>query len=212
MRLSQRAVLFAFFALLAICVAQAQAGPSPRIVYSDLESGPNTGGEAGEGAIVTIYGSGFGATRGTSTVTVGGGQVANYRTWSDSKIAFRLGSAAVTGQIVVNVSGAASNGVPFTVRTGRIYFVSTTGNDSRNGTSGHAWRTLARAKTSMKAGDIVYVMNGVTETSFSANLVGASGKPMAIVAYPGATVTIGSATGSGVTVPTGGYNYWVLAG
>ena len=32
---------------------------APRLYYSDLESGPNSGGENGAGAIVTIYGSGF---------------------------------------------------------------------------------------------------------------------------------------------------------
>ena len=68
----------------------AQAAP-PRIFFSDLESGPNTGGQNNNGVWVTIWGKGFGATQGTSTVTVGGGAVANYPLWSDGKIIFQLG-------------------------------------------------------------------------------------------------------------------------
>ncbi len=39
-------------------------GPAPiaglRLFFSDLESGPNTGGQNGKGAFVTLYGNGFG--------------------------------------------------------------------------------------------------------------------------------------------------------
>jgi len=45
----------------------------PRIFFSDLESGPNTGGQNNKGVWVTIWGKGFGAERGRSTVTIGGG-------------------------------------------------------------------------------------------------------------------------------------------
>src|SRR5207253_2293362 len=59
-----------------------QAGPPapaqtpPRIFFSDLDSGPNTGGQKNHGAWVTIWGKGFGAERGASTVTIGGGAAA----------------------------------------------------------------------------------------------------------------------------------------
>ena len=43
------------------------------IFFSDLDSGPNTGGQKNHGAWVTIWGKGFGAERGGSTVTIGGG-------------------------------------------------------------------------------------------------------------------------------------------
>jgi len=42
---------------------------SPVLFYSDLESGPNTGGENNHGAFVTVYGDGFGNTQGGSTVS-----------------------------------------------------------------------------------------------------------------------------------------------
>src|ERR1041385_5693141 len=73
----------------------------PHIFFSDLESGPNTGGQDNHGVWVTIWGKGFGAERGRSTVTVGGGAAAEYPIWSDTKITFQLGPAARTGDIVV---------------------------------------------------------------------------------------------------------------
>ncbi len=85
MTLSNRAVSCVVFALLAsltmVTGAQAQTAPAPRVFYSDLESGPNTGGQNGQGAFVTIYGNGFGATRGSSVVTVGGIAAHAYPTW-----------------------------------------------------------------------------------------------------------------------------------
>ncbi len=97
-------------------------GPAPipglRIFYSDLTSGPNTGGENGKGAFVTIYGNGFGATQGSSNVTVGGSKADSYPIWSNTRITMQLGSAAATGDIVVHVPSrrATSNGAAFTVR------------------------------------------------------------------------------------------------
>src|SRR3954468_9563431 len=75
----------------------------PRIFFSDLESGPNIGGQKNQGAWVTIWGKGFGAERGASTVTIGGGAAAEYPIWTDNKITFQLGPAAKTGDIVVSV-------------------------------------------------------------------------------------------------------------
>src|ERR1700704_1065963 len=124
-------------------LAQAQ---SPRIIFSDLQSGPNSGGFNNKGAIVTVYGFGFGASRGASSVTIGGAGADNYLLWSDTRVSFHLGSAAVSGNIVVNVAGAASNGAAFTVRPGRIYFVSPTGNDANAGTATAPWHSVVKAK------------------------------------------------------------------
>ena len=99
-----------------------QSAP-PSLFFSDLESGPNTGGQNNKGVWVTIWGKGFGATQGTSTVTVGGGAVDNYPLWSDSKITFQLGAAAVSGSIVVNVAGiGSSNGLPLHRPAGQHLF------------------------------------------------------------------------------------------
>jgi hypothetical protein len=212
--------------------AQAAA---PRIFFSDLESGPNTGGRNNNGVWVTIWGKGFGAERGRSTVTIGGGAAADYPVWSDTKATFQLGPAARSGEIVVNVSEsgqggrrtAMSNGLPFTVRRGKIFFVATGGNDRHSGSFTAPWRSITRAKDSMSAGDVTYIENGVTqgrEDSYTAYLSmdrdggGNSGKPRApkaLVAYPGATVTIGVARGLeyGLRTPNiaAREDYWVIS-
>lgn len=192
----------------------------PRIIFSDLQSGPNSGGASNKGAVVTIYGFGFGATRGTSSITIGGAAADNYLQWSDTKVSFQLGNSAVTGNIVATVSGVASNGMPFTVRPGKLYFVSPTGADTNAGTFTAPWHSVVKAKNAAVAGDVIYLMNGVNQTaleSSSASLAltksGTSSLPIALVAYPGATATIGSATGQSYGIrTTAAANYWVLAG
>src|SRR5437660_3347935 len=173
----------------ASALAQARA---PRIIFSDLQSGPNSGGPNNKGAIVTVYGFGFGASRGTSSLTIGGATADNYLQWSDTRVSFQLGNAAVSGNIIVNVAGAgASNGVPFTVRTGRIFFVSPTGSDANAGSFTAQWHTVVHAKNMAAAGDIVYLMNGVNATaldSSSSTLVlaksGSSNHPITMVGHP----------------------------
>ncbi len=213
---------FACFALLA---SSALALPrSPRIFYSDLDSGPNTGGQADQGAFVTIYGKGFGADRGSSTVSVGGKLVAGYPVWTDSKITFQLGPAAQTGKIVVTAGGQASNSIPFTVRSGKIYFVANSGSDHGSGSFNSPWKTVVKAVRSTGPGDIVYLMDGVDQASvddydacLSIHHAGAPGRPKALVAYPGARATIGTDDGTpyGLRTPDiegGPYSYWTIAG
>ena len=144
------------FVLLAASAAFAQSLP-PTIFYSDLTSGPNTGGQSNAGAFVTIHGKGFGSSQGSSTITTGGGIAASYEVWSDSAVTFQLGSSAKTGSIVIKVGGLTSNGVPFTVRAGNIYFVSNNGSDGHSGSYTSTWRTITHAVNTMQAGDIVYV-------------------------------------------------------
>jgi hypothetical protein len=216
-----------FSLLLTAAFACAQAAP-PRIFFSDLDSGPSTGGQNNNGVWVSIWGKGFGATQGTSTVTVGTGAVANYPLWSDGKIIFQLGANAKTGNIAVNVSGVgSSNGLPFTVRTGNIFFVATTGNDANIGSFASPWKTIVKAKNTIAAGDTAYIEDGVSQTSeddFTAYLSmdnqgasnsGIAGAPKALVAYPNATVTVGVAGGLhyGIRTPNIGTDedYWTIS-
>jgi hypothetical protein len=211
----------ALVSILAPAFVAAQTIP-PRIFFPDLTSGPNTGGQYNKGAFVTIWGKNFGASQGTSTVKIGAGLADNYPIWSDTKITFQLGSAATTGNIVVTTSAGSSNGVSFTVRSGNIYFVSTTGNDSNNGSYTSPWKTIPNAKNTMAAGDIAYVMNGVSQTSvddYNADLSirtgGTSSSPIALVAYPGAVATIGNSTAAyAIRTPavSGTKDYWVISG
>lgn len=201
---------------------------SPSLFFSDLESGPNAGGQNNKGVWVTVWGKGFGATQGTSIVTVGGGAADNYPLWSDTKITFQLGAAAASGSIVVNVSGiGSSNGLPFTVRAGNIFFVATTGNDANVGSFASPWKTILKAKNTIAAGDTAYLQDGVAQTSqdnFTAYISmdnngssnsGTAGAPKALVAYPGATVTVGVAGGLAYAIRTPNIgtdeDYWVIS-
>ncbi len=209
-------------ALLVFAISTAVAQSSyPHISFTDLQSGPVTGGLNNHGAIISVYGYGFGPSRGTSSITVGGVAAANYLQWSDKKISFQAGSTTPIGKIVVNVAGlGASNSVTFTVRAGQIHFVATTGSDSNTGTISAPWHTIAHAKSSSTAGDITYVMNGVSETgldnssaSVAVAKAGTTTAPIAIVAYPGATATIGSASGHSYGLrTTASAGNWVVAG
>ncbi len=213
--------------LLSTVLLSAQATP-PRIFFSDLESGPNSGGQNNSGVWVTVWGKGFGVTQGASTVTVGGGAVASYPLWSDGKIIFQLGSNAKTGSITVNVSGVGtSNGLPFIVRAGNIFFVSTAGNDGNTGSFVSPWNTIVHAKNTIAAGDTAYIEDGVAQTSqdnFTAYLSmdnngasnsGTATAPKALIAYPNATATVGVAGGLhyGIRTPNIGTSedFWVIS-
>jgi N-acetylneuraminic acid mutarotase len=76
------------------------------------------------GTSVTIMGTSFGATQGTSTVTLNNASVP-VTTWNDTQIVVTVPSGATTGNVVVTVNGVASNGVSFVVQPGS--FVATTG-------------------------------------------------------------------------------------
>jgi uncharacterized protein (TIGR03437 family) len=200
---------------------------APRVFYTDLTSGPKSGGQNNAGAFITIYGRNFGAVRGSSTVTIGGGPAASYTAWADTKVTIQLGAAAVTGNLVVTTPAGPSNSVPFTVRTGTIYFVATNGSDSSSGKYNAPWQTLMQARGKMQPGDVTYVMNGVAQTAddgsgWNTSLLlrsgGTAAAPMAFVVYPQATATIGSVSGPPTGVRSapdgsGGFpNYWVFAG
>jgi len=66
------------------------------------------------GQSVTINGSNFGSTQGSSTVKFNG-TTASPTSWSSTKIVAPVPSGATTGNVVVTVSGSASNGKNFTV-------------------------------------------------------------------------------------------------
>jgi len=164
----------------------------PIIFYSDLISGPQTGGLNNKGVFVTIVGKNFGALQGTSTITVGGGAVDNYPVWSDTKVSFQLGASAATGNIVITVDSVASNGIAFTVRAGNIYFIDDTGNDEADGSVANPWLDFENIHTNLVAGDTLYWRAGTwTGFRFQATTpTGTVASPIALVAYPGETVNI----------------------
>jgi hypothetical protein len=69
------------------------------------------------GTQITITGSGFGASAGSSTVKFNGLATtpdANSK-WSDTQITIDVPSGATTGNLIVNVNGVDSNALAFTV-------------------------------------------------------------------------------------------------
>jgi hypothetical protein len=213
---------------------------SPRIFFSDLDSGPNSGGESVSGfsgAYVTLYGNFLGSSQGTSTVTWNGlnclrvlPATGSYTGWGMpyfwyQKIIVQLGSSCTTGtgNFVVTTSAGTSNGVSFTIRSGHIYFVSTSGSDSNSGSATSPWATLTNARNNMVAGDTTYLENGVQQNSLdnysaalSISTAGSSGNPQAVVGYPGAAagINVNNSQFYGVRIPNIGIDgsYWTFAG
>ncbi len=68
------------------------------------------------GTLVTISGTSFGGTQGSSTVTFNG-TAATPTSWSDTSIVAPVPAGAATGNVVVTVNGRASSGVRFIVGT-----------------------------------------------------------------------------------------------
>ena len=87
--------------------------PLPATAPSISNLSPNNGQV---GTSVTITGTNFNATQGTSTVTFNG-TAATPTSWSATSISAPVPSGATTGPVVVTVNSQASNGVTFTLNT-----------------------------------------------------------------------------------------------
>jgi hypothetical protein len=198
---------FAAVALLASCTFTYPVRTSPpHVRFLDVESGPNGGGENGDGTILTIYGDRFGETQGRSRVTIGGAEVARYLRWSDSEISVAIGGAARSGPVIVDTFWGASNvDDEFTVRSGQIRCVSTDGSDGGSGSWGGCWRTVGYAIANAEPGDIVYVRDGVSENEMIyVDDAGTEELPIAIVGYPGESARIGRVEVRNIDIdPTG---------
>ncbi len=126
------------------------------------------------GASVTITGTNFGSTQGTSTVKFNG-TTATTTSWSATSIVARVPTGATTGNVVVTVSNHASNGMNFTV----VPAPSITSLSPTSGAEGTSV-TITGANFGTSQGTRTVKFNGTT-----------------------ATPTSWSATSIGVPVPTG---------
>ena len=114
---------------------------APVCLFTDVTSGPATGGEGGNGIYLTIFGKNFGSSQGSSTVTVNGKAVAQYLMWSHNynstaldAIGVQISSATTgTGSVVVTTSDGSCSNLSFKVRTGKIYFIGPTADTSSPG-------------------------------------------------------------------------------
>ncbi len=205
------AIITVAVVVISFVAAKSVQASGPVIFYSDLTNGPKIGGQDDKGAFVTIWGKNFGTMRGSSYVTIGGGQADNYPVWSDTKITFQLGTNAVTGNIIVVVDGASStygddyDGV-FTVNAGRIFFVNGEANIGGSGAYESPWTTPASFVSQIQPGDICYFRAGSYTGNYGSGSPhsfwldvgesGSNGLTVGFVAYPGETVTF---TSSGQT-------------
>ena len=160
--------------------------PTPNITSLS----PNSGAV---GASVTISGTNFGASQGTSTVTFNG-TLATPTSWTTSSIAVPVPAGATTGSVVVTVGGIASNGVSFNIlptptitsltpasgAIGTPVTIAGTNFGGSQGTSTVTFNGLTATPTSWSAtsiaapvpngattGNVVVTVNGVASNGFS---------------------------------------------
>lgn len=123
-----------------IDVCAASCSDQPKILYTDIFSGPNSGGENNNGAYLSIFGKNFGINSGLGTTTkvyINGVEVADYKYLGASKglpsiqqLSVQVGQVS-SGIVQVEVDGISSNSDhSFTVQPGNIYYVSLSGSDA----------------------------------------------------------------------------------
>lgn len=181
------ACLFSALMATRIC-AGAQA--TPLVLYTDLLSGPNTGGENNKGAYLSIFGKNFGSSAGMSTSTkvfVGGVEAAEYRYLGPSmgrtdiqQITVQIGmlgnpKPGIPLPVEVQVGGVKSKSFgpqTFTVNPGRILFVSLAGDDATAvaGDIKHPWRYMQTPESTIthstgvwgaaRQGDVIVMRGG----------------------------------------------------
>ena len=152
-------VILGSILLLTVAVHRGTLAATPIVLYTDIVSGPNSGGENNKGAYLSIFGVNFGvpADLGTKTkVYINNVEVDNYRYLGASKgradiqqITVQIGAignptAGVALPVKVTAGGVNSNtDKTFMVNPGRILFVdNVSGNDATAAANdiAHPWR------------------------------------------------------------------------
>jgi hypothetical protein len=196
--------------------------PTPSVTSLAPTSGP-------VGTTVTIAGTNFGATRGTSTIAFNG-TVATPTTWSATSIGVPVPAGATTGNIVVTVGGVASNGVTFTIATltpnvtnlaptsgpvGRLVTVTGTNFGATKGTSTVAFNGTAATPTTWSATSIVVsVPAGATTGSVLVTVggVASAGVPFTVMPTPTVTSLAPSSGPVGTAMTIAGTNFSAVEG
>lgn len=200
----------------------------PVLRFSDLISGPDTGlGDGlGSGVVVTVWGQGLGETEGRVVFTDAAGathDAAHVYYWKRAdgalpsgpadlwsshrmqEIAFSIPDAADgPGTIHVEVDGAPSNSLPFTVRAGRIFHVSASGSDGADGSGGAPWASAEHALDEAPAGSTIYLHDvAVGSDSSFRGLYWNNGSAsstreaqFAVVSFPGTRPTVTAQQGA----------------
>lgn len=183
----------------------ASAAPAPSILFADVASGPVTGGPGNRGTPISIFGKGFGSAKGTSTVTIGGVEVAGYTAWGQNNanntrldmITVQPGASVTGGPIVVTVGGLASNGdVRFQKNGGKVLYLAPAGSDGGSCTESGPCKSVLHALSSARSqpGDIILVRGGNYDESEmwirdNMGMSGTAAQHKTVKAYPGETAT-----------------------
>lgn len=171
----------------------------PRILFTDVDAAPVTGGPSNLGAPIAIFGTGFGSERGTSRVLIGGVEVASYLVWGQHNahnkvldmIAVQPGPRVTSGPIVVSVNGQDSNTeFSFVKNDASIYYLAPSGSDGKCFITSPC-ATVLHAVQIMKPGDMLLIKQGTYaegEIWIRAPLGGTLAQRKVIKAYPGEDV------------------------
>jgi len=183
---------------------------TPTIFFSDIVTGPNTGGENNLGAYLTLFGRDFGATQDTSQVTINGVPVAAVKQWSANKVTVQPGPAVTSGVIGITVgaNSYSDSAITFTVVPGKIFFVSLSGSDF-SGQANNINRPFRKINAVIDSpkfgpGDHIVVRGGIWSDIYArygsffsiAHKSGAASAPMVIMGYPTETVLLTRTTQS----------------
>ena len=203
------------------------AQSQPALFFSDLTWGPKTGweGSATKGAAVTIWGNNLGSSGtvnacGQALASSDSSTVAEWNATTNPTVPRGLGritfwlnssmSATCSEGISVTANGSTSNALPFAIASGKIYFVSTSGSDSNNGSystqgsgSNGPFRHVYKFNPANGLGDTQYIMyvRGGTYGASSGEMdpngcgggdlvelcgsMGSASAQKALIAYPG---------------------------
>jgi carbon monoxide dehydrogenase subunit G len=185
--------------------------PTPDITNLSPSSGP-------VGTAVTITGTNFGATQGTSTLTFNG-KTATPTSWSATTVQAAVPTSATTGPVVLTVNGVASNGVTFTVTAtpiinsvsppqgavGTVVTIAGSNFGSTQGSSTVKFNGTTATPTSWSATSIVVpVPSGATTGPLVVTVGGVASNGITFTVLPTPTITslspTSGAVGASVTI------------
>src|SRR5208283_3968745 len=171
------------------------SGTAPSITNVNPSSGA-------VGTSVTITGTNFGATQGTSTVKFNG-TAGTPTSWSATSITVAVPSGATTGNIIVTVGGVASNGMTFTVTAVAPVITSS---DKAAGTVGTAFSYQITATNSPTNFGASGLPSGLTVNTVSGLI---SGTPTGAAGTSSVTLSASNSGGTGsapltLTISSGG--------
>lgn len=198
-----------------------QVAGAPFLAFSDLTSGPKTGNTdtsrgaalGVDGAYVSMWGNRLGiGDLSSSRVKIGGAWCKVIYAgpaippWSPATLVNEMqnmqliiaqvnhAAADGPGEIVVTVAGVESNALPFTVRPGRIFYITDTGNDA---TADGSWqKPLGTYRyingVADRPGDICYVKDFNASATVRLTTIPTEAMPCALIAYPGSSSQLGT--------------------